>query len=108
VETLEVLVRPKEERAAIAVVGTWKSNGVPGTTDLLVDKSTAQVLIRQLQQFGQQTAEIYIREARKRVMVDNAFARVDDYRNRKSVSVPGLKSSDETKSGKGRGKSKPK
>jgi hypothetical protein len=53
VETLELLVKPKEERAAIAAVGTWTSNSAPGNTALLVDKSTAQVLIDQLQQFVQ-------------------------------------------------------
>jgi integrase len=38
-----------------------------------------------------ETAEIYIREAQKRTMVANAFTRLDEYRNRESVSVPGTK-----------------
>ncbi|MDE5454022.1 tyrosine-type recombinase/integrase [Bradyrhizobium sp. CSA112] len=53
-----------------------------------------------------ETAEVYIREARKRVMVDNAFARLDEHRNRKSVSLGGLKSNDETKRRNTREKSK--
>jgi site-specific recombinase XerD len=36
-----------------------------------------------------ETAEIYIREARARVMVDNAFARLDEHRKHKSVSLSG-------------------
>jgi integrase len=44
-----------------------------------------------------ETAEIYIREAQKRQMVGNAFARLDEYRDRKSVSVPGANSIVETK-----------
>ncbi|MHC2247855.1 tyrosine-type recombinase/integrase [Bradyrhizobium elkanii] len=44
-----------------------------------------------------ETAEIYIREANKRVMVDNAFARLDEHRKRKSVSLKGPKPGDETK-----------
>ena len=51
VETIEVLVKPKEERAAIAALGSWTSNSAPGTTALLVDSSTAQVLIDQLHRF---------------------------------------------------------
>jgi site-specific recombinase XerD len=43
-----------------------------------------------------ETAEIYIREAQKRVMVDNAFARRDEHRTRKSVSLPGTKPDNET------------
>ncbi|MCP2207750.1 tyrosine-type recombinase/integrase [Bradyrhizobium diazoefficiens] len=43
-----------------------------------------------------ETAEIYIREANKRVMVDNAFARLDEHR-RKSVSLRGPKPGGETK-----------
>jgi integrase len=43
-----------------------------------------------------ETAEIYIRAARNRVMVDNAFTRLDEYRNRKSVSVLGSTKGDET------------
>ncbi|MFK4718907.1 site-specific recombinase XerD [Bradyrhizobium niftali] len=43
-----------------------------------------------------ETAEIYIREANKRVMVDNAFARLDEHR-RKSVSLRGPKPDGETK-----------
>jgi len=38
-----------------------------------------------------ETAEVYIREARKRVMVDNAFARLDERGKRKSVSLQGKK-----------------
>lgn len=52
-----------------------------------------------------ETAEIYIREAQKRRMVSNAFARLDEYRNRKSVSVHGTKKSSETKKEKSKGKS---
>jgi integrase len=52
-----------------------------------------------------ETAEIYIREAQKRRMVSNAFARLDEYRNRKSVSVHGTKKANETKNGKSRAKS---
>jgi integrase len=55
-----------------------------------------------------ETAEIYIREARKRTMVENAFTRLEEYRNRKTVSVPGLKKPNETKRKKVRAKSKPK
>ncbi|MGY3443715.1 tyrosine-type recombinase/integrase [Bradyrhizobium sp. USDA 4473] len=43
-----------------------------------------------------ETAEIYIREARKRIMVDNAFARLDEHRNRKSVSLSGPAPNSET------------
>jgi len=42
-------------------------------------------------------AAIYIREAQKRIMVDNAFARLDEHRARKSVSLPGTKTDNETK-----------
>lgn len=52
-----------------------------------------------------ETAEIYIREAQKRRMVSNAFARLDEYRNRKSVSVHGTNKGHETKKGKSKGKS---
>jgi hypothetical protein len=52
VESLEVFVKPKQERAAIAAIGTWNSNGAPGTTALLVDSSTAQVLMDQLREFA--------------------------------------------------------
>jgi site-specific recombinase XerD len=54
-----------------------------------------------------ETAEIYIREAQKRKMVWNAFARLDEYRNRKSVSVPGPTTASETKTRKSRVKTKP-
>jgi integrase len=54
-----------------------------------------------------ETAEIYIREAQKRKMVWNAFARLDEYRNRKSVSVSGSKDSNETNRRKTRAKTKP-
>jgi integrase len=43
-----------------------------------------------------ETAEIYIREARKRVMVDNAFTRLDEHRKRQSVSSSGPKLANET------------
>jgi site-specific recombinase XerD len=55
-----------------------------------------------------ETAEIYIREAQKRKMVSNAFARLEEYRNRESVSVPGPKKPHETNRKKYRGKSKQK
>jgi site-specific recombinase XerD len=55
-----------------------------------------------------ETAEIYIREAQKRKMVANAFTRLDEYRQRKSVSVPGTKKPNETNRKKYREKSKPK
>jgi integrase len=53
-----------------------------------------------------ETAEIYIREAQKRKMVGNAFARLDEYRNRESVSVPRTKKPNETNRKKYRAKSK--
>jgi site-specific recombinase XerD len=53
-----------------------------------------------------ETAEIYIREAQKRKMVGNAFARLDQYRNRESVSVSRTKGPTETNRGKNRAKSK--
>lgn len=43
-----------------------------------------------------ETAEIYLRAARGRVMVENAFTRLDEFRNRKSVSVLGSIEGDET------------
>jgi hypothetical protein len=49
-----------------------------------------------------ETAEIYIREAQKRVIPDNAFTRLDEYRARKSVSVLGAKTGAKTKRGKNR------
>ena len=55
-----------------------------------------------------ETAEIYIREAQKRRMVGNAFARLDEYRARETVSVLGRKISNETKQGKSDAKTKPK
>lgn len=55
-----------------------------------------------------ETAEIYIREARKRTMVENAFTRLEEYQNRKSVSVPGPKKPNETNQRKSNAKSKPK
>ena len=54
-----------------------------------------------------ETAEIYIREARKRVMVDNAFARLNEHRTRKSVSLPGTVNGNETNRKNTRDKSKP-
>jgi integrase len=44
-----------------------------------------------------ETAEIYIREAQKRRMAGNAFARLDEQRVRKSVSVSGANLASETK-----------
>jgi hypothetical protein len=44
-----------------------------------------------------ETAEIYIREAQKRRMAGNAFARLEEYRERESVSVLDSKSVGETK-----------
>ncbi|WP_314963388.1 hypothetical protein [Bradyrhizobium cosmicum] len=44
-----------------------------------------------------ETAEIYIREANKRARVDNAFARLDEHRKRKTVSLKGSKPESETK-----------
>jgi Phage integrase family len=55
-----------------------------------------------------ETAEIYIREAQKRKMVANAFTRLDEYRDRKNVSVPGTKKPNETNRKKSRAKSRPK
>lgn len=55
-----------------------------------------------------ETAEIYIREARRRVMVDNAFARLEEYQKRKSVSLAGRKSTGETNRRNDLGKSKQK
>jgi integrase len=53
-----------------------------------------------------ETAEVYIREAQKRKMVGNAFVRLDEYRNRESVSFIRADSSSETKREKSDGKSK--
>jgi integrase len=53
-----------------------------------------------------ETAEVYIRQAQKRKMVGNAFARLDEYRNRESVSVPVPKKQSETNRRKSRAKSK--
>jgi integrase len=53
-----------------------------------------------------ETAEIYIREAQKRKMVANAFARLHEYRTRKSVSVSGPPNANGTKDGKRREKTK--
>lgn len=44
-----------------------------------------------------ETAEIYIREAQKRRMAGNAFARLEEYRQRESVSVLDARSVHETK-----------
>jgi integrase len=54
-----------------------------------------------------ETAEIYIRQARQRTMVANAFTRLDEYRNQKSVSVLGPRTINETKRKNNRDKSKP-
>ncbi|MGY4411953.1 site-specific recombinase XerD [Bradyrhizobium sp. LB7.1] len=53
-----------------------------------------------------ETAEIYIREAQKRKMAANAFTRLDEYRNRESVSVPRTKKLTETNRKNSRAKSK--
>jgi integrase len=53
-----------------------------------------------------ETAEIYIRKANQRKMVGNAFARLDEYRNRESVSVPRTKGPTETNRRKSSAKSK--
>jgi hypothetical protein len=53
-----------------------------------------------------ETAEIYIREANRRKMVENAFVRLDAYRNRESVSLAMPDRATETKTGKPRAKSK--
>jgi site-specific recombinase XerD len=55
-----------------------------------------------------ETAEIYIREAQKRKMVANAFTRLEEYRDRKSVSVSKAKKQNETNRRKTRVKSEPK
>jgi integrase len=52
-----------------------------------------------------ETAEIYIREAQKRKMVGNAFARLDEYRKRESVSVLRTNGINETNRKKSRAKS---
>jgi integrase len=49
-----------------------------------------------------ETAEIYIRAANARRMTTNAFQRLEEYRNRKSVSLSGPRTSDETKKGNNR------
>jgi integrase len=54
-----------------------------------------------------ETAEIYIREANKPQMTTNAFARLQEYRNRKSVSDSVPNSGNETKRKNNHGKSKP-
>jgi len=53
-----------------------------------------------------ETAEIYIRKAQKRKMVGNAFARLDEYRNRESVSFPRTNRKTETNRKKSVAKSK--
>jgi len=50
-ETVQLFVKPNQERVAIDIVGTWTSNNSPGTTTLLIDRSHAQVLIDQLREF---------------------------------------------------------
>nr|WP_247368171.1 tyrosine-type recombinase/integrase [Bradyrhizobium sp. CW10] len=54
-----------------------------------------------------ETAEIYIRQARQRTMVANAFTRLEEYRNQKSVSILGPRTTNETKRKNNRDKSKP-
>jgi integrase len=49
-----------------------------------------------------ETAEIYIRAANARRMTTNAFLRMEEYRNQKSVSISGPRTSDETKKGNNR------
>jgi site-specific recombinase XerD len=51
-----------------------------------------------------ETAEIYIRDANKRVMVDNAFARLDERRKLQSVSLQGPELGSETNRRKSREK----
>jgi hypothetical protein len=51
-----------------------------------------------------ETAEIYIRDANKRVMVDNAFARLDEHRKLQSVSLQGSELGSETNRRKSREK----
>lgn len=55
-----------------------------------------------------ETAEVYIREGRKRVMVDNAFTRLDEYRKQKNVSLTGHEWANETGRKNSHGKSKEK
>jgi hypothetical protein len=43
-----------------------------------------------------ETAEIYIRDANKRIMVDSAFARLDEQRKLQSVSLQGRELGSET------------
>jgi site-specific recombinase XerD len=50
-----------------------------------------------------ETAEIYIRDANKRVMVDNAFARLDEHKKLKSVSPKRPKTGSETNRRNSRG-----
>ncbi|MCK1618932.1 site-specific integrase [Bradyrhizobium sp. 159] len=54
-----------------------------------------------------ETAEIYIREANASRMSSNAFARLDEYRNRKNVSLSGSRTTNETKRKNNREKSNP-
>lgn len=51
-----------------------------------------------------ETAEIYIRRAQKKKMARNAFARLDDFRNRENVSRAVPSKLNETKKGKNRAK----
>jgi integrase len=55
-----------------------------------------------------ETAEIYIREVNKRRMTTNAFARLEEYRNRKSVSLSGPGATNETIRKNSRDETKPK
>ena len=55
-----------------------------------------------------ETAEIYIRQARQRTMIANAFTRLEEYRNQKSVSVLGARTTNETNRKNNRDKPKPK
>src|SRR3954452_11039977 len=54
-----------------------------------------------------ETAEIYIREARQRTMVANAFTRLGEHRNQKSVSVLGPGTNSEMKRKNNRDKTTP-
>jgi hypothetical protein len=63
---------------------SWKSSISPRSADVVTRSQL-------------ETAEIYIREAQKRRMIGNAFARLDEYRNRESVSVLGPTAATETK-----------
>ena len=52
-ETLQLLVKPREDRAALVAFGKWTSSNAPGTTTLLVHSSAAPALIDELREFVQ-------------------------------------------------------